>query len=141
MSIWKNLQSLLRPTSPPQGNIPGGGERSMDFNQDIVSHLQYQADAECRSPHDLAQELLAGALAQRRADKESLERWRSLSPREQEVTALTCLGYTNLQIARRLKISSETVKTHIHNVKAKFGVSRKSDLLSALLHLDFSGWD
>jgi DNA-binding CsgD family transcriptional regulator len=30
------------------------------------------------------------------------ERWQLLSPREQEVTALPCQGYTNRQMAARL---------------------------------------
>src|SRR3972149_3913351 len=33
------------------------------------------------------------------------QRWLSLSPRDQDVIALTCLGYTNRQIAFRLGIS------------------------------------
>jgi DNA-binding CsgD family transcriptional regulator len=34
------------------------------------------------------------------------ERWQKLSLREQDVTALTCLGYTNRQIAAKQASSS-----------------------------------
>ncbi|MBE3117956.1 MAG: helix-turn-helix transcriptional regulator [Candidatus Atribacteria bacterium] len=56
---------------------------------------------------------LASALAQRKTHGELYHRWQSLSPREQEVTALACRGYTNRQIAARLGVSAETVKTHV----------------------------
>jgi len=38
-----------------------------------------------------------------------------LSPREQEITELLAAGLTGEEIARRLKLSTETVRTHIRN--------------------------
>jgi len=52
------------------------------------------------------------------------QRWLSLTPREQDVIALTCLGYTNRQIAFRLGISPGTVKSYIQNVQNKLGMRK-----------------
>ncbi len=64
--------------------------------------------------------------------------WASLSPREQEVTALTCLGYRSYEIAEALGVSYETVRTHSKHVYAKFGLSRK-ELPLALRELELRG--
>jgi DNA-binding CsgD family transcriptional regulator len=56
------------------------------------------------------------------------------------VAALTCLGYTNRQMAARLSLSPETIKTHVRNVLFKFGLNRKTDLRQALANWDFSAW-
>ncbi len=66
--------------------------------------------------------------------------WESLSPREQDVTALSCLGFTNRQIAARLSLSPETIKTHVRNVLSKFGINSKSELRHILAGWDFSAW-
>jgi DNA-binding CsgD family transcriptional regulator len=57
------------------------------------------------------------------------------------VTALTCLGYTNRQIAARLVLSPETVKTHLRNVLRKFDLPTKAELRRALADWDFGDWD
>ena len=67
--------------------------------------------------------------------------WDALSVREQEVTALSCLGYTNRQIAGRLGIAEETVKTHVKNALVKFGLHGKAELRRVLEGWDFSGWE
>jgi len=46
----------------------------------------------------------------------------NLTPREQDVTALICLNFTSRQIAARLHIFPETVKTHVERVLSKFNV-------------------
>ena len=66
--------------------------------------------------------------------------WEGLSPREQEVVALACLGRTNRQIAARLYLSPETIKTHMRHAQRKFGVANKSELRALLVDWDFSGW-
>jgi DNA-binding NarL/FixJ family response regulator len=45
-----------------------------------------------------------------------------LTAREAEVLALVAEGLTNAEIARRLHVSTATVKTHINNLFAKTGV-------------------
>jgi DNA-binding NarL/FixJ family response regulator len=68
-------------------------------------------------------------------------RWLSFSPREQDVLALTCLGYTNRQIASRLGISAGTVKSYIQNVLNKMGLHSKVDLRLTFYGWDFSAWN
>jgi DNA-binding CsgD family transcriptional regulator len=72
---------------------------------------------------------------------ELYQRWIMLSPREQEVTALTCLRYTNPQIASRLNLSVETVKTYLEKVLNKFGLKSKADLRVTFANWDFSEWE
>ena len=65
--------------------------------------------------------------------------WDSLSHREQQVTALTCLGYRSYEMADMLGISYETVRTHSKHVYSKFGLNRK-ELRQALKDWDFQEW-
>ena len=51
--------------------------------------------------------------------------FQTLSPRERQVTALICQGYTNRQIACRLTISPETVKSHASSILHKLGHPRR----------------
>src|SRR4030067_1807936 len=91
----------------------------------LVAYVEAVAENEQRPPEDIAAELLASGVAQRDLARDSYERWQTLSPREREVAALVCLGYTNRQIALRLVISPETVKSHIKRVLAKFDLHSK----------------
>jgi len=54
--------------------------------------------------------------------------WESLTPTEQDVVALVAEGLTNADIGRRMFITTGTVKVHLHNVFAKLGISRRSEL-------------
>ena len=99
------------------------------------------AQQEQRSEEEIHDGLLATALAQRNSSQDLWNCWQSLSPREQEVTALTCLGYTNNQIAFRLGISNTTIKTHIRNILIKFHLHSKGELRITLQDWDFRKWD
>jgi DNA-binding CsgD family transcriptional regulator len=103
--------------------------------------LEDLARQEQRPAQQVAARLLHSALAERQQAEAGLRRWRALSPREQEVAALTCLGYTNRQIAARLGISPETVKTHLRNLLAKFGARTKAEMRARLADWDFSTWE
>jgi RNA polymerase sigma factor (sigma-70 family) len=48
-----------------------------------------------------------------------------LSPREREVLSLLVQGATNDDIARKLHLSVETVRTHVRNLLRKLGVHSK----------------
>jgi len=61
-------------------------------------------------------------------------RIRAESPREAEVAALLCRGYSTAEIASRLQISRLTVYKHIENIFAKFHVTSRSGLRSLLLN-------
>ena len=57
----------------------------------------------------------------------------ALSRREAQV-ALACVeGLSNAEIGNRLRVSEQTVKFHLRHVFIKFGVKRRTELMSKLL--------
>jgi DNA-binding NarL/FixJ family response regulator len=133
MSFWRRL---LRTISPNRST----DKLTFDVDLDLRHSLQRLAKRQQRSEDEIAAELLSFALAQHNAAEAHLELWRELSPREQQVVALICLGCTNRQIANRLVISTETVKSHVRNALRKFGVRSKVELRQVLADWDFSTW-
>lgn len=72
-------------------------------------------------------------------EKEEKNLWRSLStnkewvqkrltPREQEVLGLIAEGEKNTAIARKLFISTHTVKNHISSIYRKLGIQDRTQL-------------
>ena len=59
-----------------------------------------------------------------------------LSPRELEVLDCLVEGCTNPQIAERLVISVGTVKTHVHHICGKLGVSNRRQAAVRARELD-----
>jgi DNA-binding NarL/FixJ family response regulator len=55
----------------------------------------------------------------------------ALSPREREVVRLVAAGETNKEIAAKLEIGDETVKTLLARTFAKLGVRRRAEAVSA----------
>ena len=57
----------------------------------------------------------------------------NLSRREVQV-ALCCVeGLTNAEIGNRLSVGEQTVKFHLRHIFIKFGVKRRTELISRLL--------
>jgi LuxR family maltose regulon positive regulatory protein len=54
----------------------------------------------------------------------------ALSPRETDILTLIANGLSNKEIARRLDIGPETVKSHLKSVFAKLGVERRAQAVS-----------
>jgi DNA-binding CsgD family transcriptional regulator len=52
-----------------------------------------------------------------------------LSPRELQIAALVCSGYTNDSIANELKVRPGTVKTHLRNIFGKTNARTKITML------------
>ena len=115
--------------------------RHFELTEDLHLALVDRADQEQRPAEEIQAELLAEGLAHRQTSDGLMDRWMTLSQREQEVTALACLGYTNKQMGARLHISAETAKTHIHNAMNKFGLHSKTELRVIFADWDFSEWD
>jgi len=86
---------------------------------------------------EIVENVVSSGLAHYYETDKLWECWQSLSPREQQVTVLTCFGYTNPQMAARLGLSTETIKTHLENALRKFNLRRKTELRKALAHWDF----
>ena len=62
-----------------------------------------------------------------------VRRARTLSPREREVLGLLARGLTGEQIAGRLVLSPETVRTHIRNAREKLGASTRVEAVTMAL--------
>lgn len=63
----------------------------------------------------------------------SLPQKELLTPREGEVGELLIQGYSNKEIAKKLSISENTLKTHTRNIYSKLNVSNKRELLQISL--------
>ena len=132
LRLWVYLRRALRSLIFANRIMRPGGE--------IGRALQDLAARELRPEDEIAADLLANAIIRRKSAEENLRRWHELTPREQEVSALTCQNLTNVEIAKCLTISPETVKTHVRNVLAKFNLRSKSELRKILEDWDFSAW-
>lgn len=122
------------------GLRPNSGSRTYKISESLHVTLTTLAQHEGRPEHELANDLLAAGLTQYYSSDELWRKWETLSPRERDVSALACLGFTNKQIAERLHISAETVKTHLRNALIKFNLHSRSELRLMLEHWDFSAW-
>lgn len=131
------IEDLLRRL----GFLPRSDALRFQLEQPYDELLQILAEAEQRPAEDVAADLLIGALNERHRAELNLAVWRTLSPREQQVAALICLNYTNREIAARLRLSPETVKTHARNLLSKFNLRSRAQLRQALSEWDFSAWE
>jgi DNA-binding CsgD family transcriptional regulator len=110
------------------------------LDQPLSLALSRLAEEEEQPVNEVGQKMLSFALQHRQEAAQNLKTWQSLTPREKEITALACLGYTNKEIAEQLFISPATVKTHLRNAKRKFGLRSKLELRKTLSDWDFSRW-
>ena len=133
MAFWYRLLYILGLRSDP-------GPHTYELDANLHTALENLAQREQRPANEVVSELVASGLNRRFSQEDLLQHWQALSPREQDVSALVCLGYTNQQIAVRMSISPETVKTHLHNAMVKFNLHSRSDLRLLLAVWDFSAW-
>ena len=122
------------------GLKPEAGKRSFALEASLRTTLLELAVQEQRPAEEVYADLLTTVLAQEQANGNLRDHWQSLSPREQDVTAFTCLGYTNRQIASKLDISQDTVKGYVRQVLVKFSLHSKDELRIRLGNWDFSKW-
>lgn len=57
------------------------------------------------------------------------EQLNSLSPREEEILKMISQGFSNQEMADKLFVSVETVKSHKKNIKLKLGITELSELV------------
>jgi DNA-binding CsgD family transcriptional regulator len=107
--------------------------------EQLVKTVREMAVSQRRAEQDVYDDIIESGM-NALSDKQKYEDiWATLSPREQEVTALTCLGYRSYEIAGALSISYETVRTHSKHIYAKFSLNRK-ELRLALTRWNFEAW-
>jgi DNA-binding CsgD family transcriptional regulator len=134
MSIWRKLLAAI-------GLRPPSARRKYQVSESMHVTLTTLSRHDGRPEDDLIHDLLAAGLTQYYSADVLLYQWETLSPRERDVAALVCLGYTNKEIGLRLHISPETVKTHLRSVLIKFNLRTRSELRLTLKEWDFGAWE
>jgi DNA-binding CsgD family transcriptional regulator len=119
----------------PKGKKP----RVFLKDEQLVIRLKKIAIDQRRAEQEVYDDIIEAGMKVLQDKDEYAGIWDTLSQREQQVTALTCLGYRSYEIAGMLGISYETVRTHSKHVYAKFGLNRK-ELRLALKDWDFKEW-
>ena len=116
-------------------------KRRYQVDLPMAEYLESLALEQARDPEQIAREILAQGIDKRKQVDHSFEVWELLSPREREVVALVCLGYTNKEIGKKLIISPETVKSHVGNVLQKLDFKNRGEIQRLLMDWDFRDWD
>ena len=116
-------------------------ETFAEVDPDLLPLIDNLAAKEGLTHTEVVNQLLSFALGEQHMADENLALWHNLTDREKETAAFTCLGYTNHEIARKMVISPNTVKTHLRNILQKFDVSSKAELQLLLASWDFHAWD
>ena len=131
----------------PRERVRAIGETSAEYPADLSfllgpelsSRLRLAAFTRRWAPEILAARLLARGLDQEPDRVRAEAAFGILTPREKDMTRLTVRGLTNHEIAYKLGISSETVKSHVRSTLAKLGLHSKSELRLLVHTLD--PWD
>jgi DNA-binding NarL/FixJ family response regulator len=122
-----------------------GPQQTNRYFHVLVSPLRLVKRTNPAAQEDHASKARPGNAGDRRStDQEAFklyDRWLALSAREQDVVALTCLGYKNQQIAFRLGLSVTTVKSYIQNVCYKLDLHSKTEIRLFFVQWDFSAWE
>jgi DNA-binding NarL/FixJ family response regulator len=95
---------------------------------DIVRAVKRVADGGAYVDPTLASELVS---------PRSTERLPALSAREREILALLANGFSNPDIAKRLFISPETVRTHVRNAMTKLEADTRTQAVALALRYEF----
>lgn len=127
------LRKLLRKNK-------GSASRTLHADQELLTAIQKAAHEQGRTEEEVWMDFARTGRDQYLETNELETRWDSLTEREQEVTALACLGCRNYEIAETLGISHETVKTHLQNVFTKFDIRSRKELRLALKDWRFEEW-
>lgn len=104
---------------------------------DVLTAVQNAASGDRVMPDAERQDLLAAMRRSRADQRQRLEPFERLTPREAEVLGLLMQGQAAEAIARRFVVSEATVRTQIRGVLGKLGVSSQ---LAAVAEAHRVGW-
>jgi len=127
--IWQRVRNVWRKLRNPRLVV--------HLEPDDLAALQRLAWQHHKSTHDFAVDVLVGTAEKLDTHDVTRSKWETLTTRQQQITALICLGYTNPQIAAKLHLSVPTIKTHVQNIFHKFDISRRVKLANLLSAWDF----
>lgn len=138
MNIWQFLKRWQTSAQQKKRNkkysYTTGDLTHLDLTETDAQETRDQKEQTSESPLDDLQSDLNNV-------DERYHLWVRLSPREQDVTALTCLRYTNPQIAARLGLSIETVRSYLGHALNRLSLQNKADLRVFFAGWDFSEWE
>ena len=133
MNLWDRLLDLLR-------RLPGARPTRFEMDAPLHAALTQRAGLEQVPLAQVQEGLLADGLVRLESADQLKRRWDTLTGREQDVTALCCLGYTNRQMAAYLRLATATIKGYLTHALAKWDLHSKSELRMVLKDWDFSDW-
>ena len=134
MSVWQRIRSIW--IRSRQNNT-----RTYDLDGPLHGAITNLAIQERHTEEEMTANVLTAGINKFRRRDEILRLWHNLSPREKDVTAHTCLGLTNRQIAARMQVSPETVKSYLETVSRKLGVKSKIELRVLFADFGFEAWE
>jgi DNA-binding NarL/FixJ family response regulator len=118
----------------------GADLRAFSADQELLAAIREAAQEQGCTEEEIWMEFARAGHDQYLQSSELETRWDTLTEREQEVTALACMGYRNYEIAETLGISYETVKTHLQNIFNKFDTHSRRELRLGLKDWNFADW-
>jgi DNA-binding NarL/FixJ family response regulator len=118
---------------------PGVMRGVFSKDEQLARAVREMAVAQRRAEQEIYDDIIESGMKALSDDHKYEEIWGMLSAREQQVTALLCMGYRTYEIAGVLGISYETVRTHSKHLYIKFGMNRK-ELRQTLREWNFEGW-
>jgi LuxR family maltose regulon positive regulatory protein len=127
-----DISDELRRTLGPLAASTGIGQMVMDAGPELgallTDFLEFaRRHGTSRETMAYANEIMDRWNELQRTDRQQPKRMSDvLSPREIGIVELIGEGQSNKEIARRLGIAPETVKTHIKNLFVKLGVERRA---------------
>jgi PAS domain S-box-containing protein len=126
-------EGWYRLSIPARGRVPV--EFSATANVLPSRHLSVFLPAE--GGHKVGE---PGALVWKPVPAESAERLR-LTDREREIMTLVASGLHGAEIAERLFLSPETVKSHVHNTMGKLGAHTRAHAVAISLVTEQISWE
>jgi len=133
MTLWQHLQNTLE-------QAEASGKMPFPAGGDLLQSVEALSARDGCPPEEMILLLLEQAINERRRMDHAHRSWELLSARERQVTALVCEGLTGRQVAARLVLSPETIKTHVRHILRKFNISSRRELRRLLADWDLRPW-
>jgi DNA-binding NarL/FixJ family response regulator len=90
--------------------------------EELIRAVRVVADGEALLAPSVTRRLIADVTRRRSAPRSPHPRLDALTPREREVLELIAAGLSNTEIAERLFVAEQTVKTHVGKVLSKLSL-------------------
>ncbi len=133
MKLWQQLQHTLE-------QAEASGRMEFPAADDLLHSVETLSVREGYPPDEMILVLLEQAVSDWRCMDHAHRSWEALSARERQVAALVCEGLTGRQVAARLVLSPETIKTHVRHILRKFNISSRRELRRLLADWDLTPW-